>query len=206
MWNKFLVGFNIVLLVVVVVFLFLLCKQNKNVASSNGSIRSNDNAANNETTNGSRSKYKIAYFESDSIYENYSYYKSVRKALTAREGQIQSTLQNLREKFTAKMKEYREKGPNLTQNEQMEYEKSLGQMQAQFDSKQKDLAQQFQDEQNRRLLDVRDRIQQFLKIYARKEGYTFVFSTGTDSQGDNIYYKDSTHNITKELLIGLNAK
>lgn len=203
--NKLILGFNIVLLAAVIV-LFVLFFQHK--AATKTVLVQNDGMTSPSELSKAQphpQNYRIAYFEADSIYENYTYYREVRKALITRENQIQAQLAKKKSTFVAMAKEYQEKGPTLSQTEQMNYQKELSQMRDDYNNLDQQLGQQFQEEQNRRILDVKSKIQQFLKVYAREKGYYFVFSTGS-SDADNIYYKDTARDITRDLLQGLNQK
>ena len=49
-----------------------------------------------------------------------------------------------------------------------------------------------------KMLDLKNKIQDFLKTYSIQKGYAYVFATSSD---DNvIYFKDSLRNITTDIL------
>ena len=52
------------------------------------------------------------------------------------------------------------------------------------------------------MLELKSKIQEFLKQYSAQKGYEFVLATSSD---DNvIYYKDSVRNVTKDIVDKLN--
>ncbi|MFT4204956.1 MAG: OmpH family outer membrane protein [Chitinophagaceae bacterium] len=201
--NKILLTLNIVLLIAVIVLFTLVFqlksavgtspKDGKDIAKSEGPAHAND----------ADTKIKIAYFELDSLSNNYTYYKNIRKSLSNRENQIQSQLTTLRNNMINKAQYYQEKGANMTQNEQIAAQQDMQKLQQNYQMKEQELTQQFHDETNKKLLDVRTRIMKFLDGFARERGYAYVVATSED---DNIFYfKDSLRNITPELVNGLNS-
>ena len=59
------------------------------------------------------------------------------------------------------------------------------------------------EENNKNSLQFRDSINAFLKEYNKTHGYSLIFS---NTGFDNLLYADSTFNITKEIVDGLNAR
>lgn len=200
--TKILAGLNVVLLIAVII-LFVMVFQLKSANSGNSNNGGAVAINNNHNANSSADpKIKIAYFELDSLSNNYTYYKNVRKALSAKESQIGSQLTSLKNNIINKMQYYQEKGPSMSQTEQVAAQQDMQKMQESYGIKEQELTKQFHDETNKKLLDVKSRIQNFLKVYAKEKGYAYVVATSED---DNIfYYKDSVRNITSELVNGLN--
>lgn len=193
---------NVVLLIAVLVLFVMVFQMKSSSVFKNGNITSSAQSPN--TANESSSKIKIAYFELDSLSNNYTYYKNIRKSLSNKENQINSQLTSLKNAIINKGQYYQEKGASMNQNEQIAAQQDMQKMQQNYAMKEQELTQQFHDETNKKLLDVRTRIQNFLKIYAKEKGYAYVVATSED---DNIfYYKDSIRNITPELVNGLNAE
>jgi len=198
--NKFLLGFNIVLLIAVIV-LFAMVFQLK-TPSTSVATNTNDAVPNVANAKDGDPKIKIAYFEMDSLSNNYTYYKNVRKSLSNKENQINSQLTALKNNIINKAQYYQEKGATMNQNEQIAAQQDMQKLQQNYAMKEQELTQQFHDETNKKLLDVRTRIQNFLKGFAKEKGYAYVVATSED---DNIFYfKDSLRNITPELVNGLN--
>ena len=53
----------------------------------------------------------------------------------------------------------------------------------------------------RKLLEVKTRIQQFLRNYCKDKGYAYVFAS---DENDYLYYKDTVRNITPDIVRLLN--
>jgi len=74
------------------------------------------------------------------------------------------------------------------------------QMEKAFQGKEKMMNDEFQDEQFKKLQDVKKKIEDYLKEYNKDKGYAFIFS----SSPDLMYYKDSAYDITPDVIKGLN--
>ena len=51
--------------------------------------------------------------------------------------------------------------------------------------------------------DLQKKVEDFLKKYNEKKGYSFIVSY---RPGEFMYYKDSVYDITKDIVNGLNAE
>lgn len=155
-----------------------------------------------DTTNAAVSKnFTIAYFELDSLQENYSYFKEVRTYLNSQEAQMTKQLNALRDGYFAKLKEYNQKGPTMSQTEQGAFEQQLMKMKNDLEQKNQDLTQEMNNLALRRMQDVKIKIQDFLKVYSKEKGYSFVFAATNE---DYIYYKDTLRNVTDDIVSKLN--
>ncbi len=188
--KKFLLVANIVLLVAVAVLFFLFFEyknadQHK-IAQTNAAVSNN---------------FKIAYFDLDSLEIHYEYAKEVRDYLRGKEDQMTRQLNQLRNNYMNKLKEYNQKGPTMTQTEQSDYQQQLMKMQNDYQQKGDELAQDMQMESARKLQEVKGKIQDFLKGFCKEKGYSYVFAS---NENDYLYYKDTLRNITPEIVRLLN--
>jgi outer membrane protein len=150
-----------------------------------------------------RNSFKIAYFELDSLQSKYTYYKEVTDYLTKKDAQYRQELNDIRTRYQVKLKEYQEKGPTLSQNQQSDYEQQLMKLQNDYAAKEQENNNAMQTEMAERLPAVKMKIQEFLKTYCADKGYAYVFASTKD---DDIYYKDTIRNITDSIIIGLNQQ
>ena len=152
----------------------------------------------------SKVNFKIAYFDFDTLEKNYTYAKETRDYLKGKNDQMETKLNKIRNDYTAKMNDYQKRGASLSQTEQSQMQDDLARLQNTYDQQQQSLGQEFQGEYMQKMLDLKTKIQDFLKSYSQQKGYEYVFATSGD---DNvIYYKDSVRNITKELVSLLNQQ
>lgn len=147
---------------------------------------------------------QFVYFEIDSVQNNYSYFKEVKNYLQGRNNGMEQKLEKMRNDYTAKINDFNKRGPSLSQTEQSQMQEDLMRMESNFRQQQEAMGQELQNETIEKMMDVKTRIQDFLKEYSSRKGYVYVFATG--SSDDVVYYKDSLKDITKELLMELNKE
>ena len=190
--NKFLLGLNLVLVIAVGVLYYMYFDYTK----SDIHDRQHAQAA-------AANTFKIAYFELDSLQTNYEYYKEVKDYLTSKDNAYGQQLNNIRNKYQTKLKEYQDKGPTLSQSQQSDYEQQLMKLQNDYQTANENIQSEMQAEMLEKLQGVKMKIQDFLKSYCANKGYAYVFAS---TKEDDIYYKDTIRNITDSIIIGLNAQ
>jgi outer membrane protein len=144
--------------------------------------------------------FKIAYFEIDSIQNNYIYFKEIKLALQKKDRENVKELTALKNAFAAKYQELQKNGRSLSQAEIGSRQQELTQLEKEYTNKEQQLSQELQDESENRLLEVKKKIQMYLAKYNKEKHFAYIFSTNTDL----MYFKDSTYDITLEILKGLN--
>ncbi|MFY7899704.1 MAG: OmpH family outer membrane protein [Chitinophagaceae bacterium] len=187
--KNFTLGLNIVL-VIAVAFLFYLHFSSSKVPK----------AASNTNVNKQTSGFKIAYIEMDSIQNNFEYYKQIAKELGASEQKKRNELNVQKNAFAAKVKEYQSKGQSMTQAEYTQAQQDLAQREKDYQVLEQTKAQEMQEENFKKLQDVKKKIEDFLKDYNKDNTYSFILVNSPDL----IYYKDSAYNITNDVIKGLN--
>ena len=85
---------------------------------------------------------------------------------------------------------------------QQEYSR-LGKMEQDLQTLQQKLSSELAVENQKNSLQLRDSINRFLKEYNATKGYSLIIS---NTGFDNLLYADSTLNITKEIVDGLNQR
>ena len=137
----------------------------------------------------------------DTLQNQYKYFEEVRDYLNGKDSGIQAQLNNMRNDYVNKVKEYNQRGPGLSQTQQSDYEQQLMKMKNDYDDKAQSLQQSMQVEYVQKMQEVKAKIQAFLKTYCKDKGYAYVFAS---SDNDYLYYKDTIRNITPELVVKLN--
>lgn len=188
--NKFLLSLNIILLIAVAVLYFLFFN-----------YQSQDRHSIQQANAASANRFKIAYFELDSLQENYAYFKEMRDYLNKQEAQMTKRLNGLRDKYTDKLKEYNQKGPSMSQTEQGAFEQQLVSLKNDYDQSQQQMSQDMNSLYMQKMQDVKLKIQNVLKSYCRDSGYSYVFASSNE---DYLYYKDTLRDITPGIVKLLN--
>ena len=146
--------------------------------------------------------FKIAYFEMDSLQSNFDYYKEVAKELGNSEQQKRNELAAKKDAYAAKIKEYQAKGQSMSQAEIASAQQDIAQRERDYQQDEQAKSQEMQEESFKKLQDVKKRIEEYLKEYNKDNTYSFIISNSADL----LYYKDSTYNITNDLIKGLNEQ
>lgn len=147
-----------------------------------------------------KSGFKIAYFEMDSVENQYDYLKDVRNTLRALEQQKSGELTALRNASKAKLLEYQKKGNTMSQEEMAKANDELMRLDNELKSKEQIISQELQDESIKKIQEVKKRIENYLLDYNKDKNFAYILS----SSNDIIYLKDSSYNITLQMIKGLN--
>ncbi len=182
-------GFNIVLALAVSVLFYLHFSSKKSAT-----------AVANINTAVADGKFKIAYFEMDSLENHYEYFIEVRNVLRGKDQENNRQLSEMKNTFASKYQELQKTAQGMTQAEVNGKQQELMQMEKTFQNKEQMLNQDLQNESFKRLQDVKRKVEDYLKEYNKDKGYSYVLT----SSPDLIYLKDSVYNITSDLIKGLN--
>jgi outer membrane protein len=191
--KNFTLGLNIVLVIAVAVLFYFQFSGNK--PSSSKSTSGNKEIV-------EASGFKIAYFEMDSVENQYEYLKDVRTALRNLEQQKSSELSSLRSASKAKLMEYQKKGNSMSQEEMTKANEDLMRMDNELKSQEQMKSQELQDESIKKIQEVKKSIEGYLKEYNKDKNFSYILS----SSNDIIYLKDSAYNITNDMIKGLNEE
>ena len=180
---------NVILSLVAGVLLFLQFVPGKK-------SRNNDKVLPKDST--SANHFRIAYFEMDSVEANFNAVKDVKAEITQKENEYSNSLNQLDQIYKNKFNEYASK--SLTQEETEAAQNVLKQLGESLKIQKQELDQKYQDFVMRKNLDIKKKIEDFIKEYNKTMNYSFIV---TDDTG-LFYYKDSVYNITSDVVKGLN--
>lgn len=156
-------------------------------------------AANNrDTTN-----FRIAYFDIDSLQKNYNSFKDAEEKIKVKEAAVKNQLSDLNNRNQRRLRELQEKAPGMSQAESEAAQRELAQLQQTFQQKELELDQELKRLQMEEMGDLQKKVEDFLKKYNEKKGYSFIVSY---RPGEFMYYKDSVYDITKDIVNGLNTE
>ena len=146
----------------------------------------------------------IAYVELDSLNENITYIKTKRKELEAEQRSIETEWENGYRGLEAKKDNFLKKGNAITQEMAQEFQGQLLQEQQQIDEKKQNLSQRLNEKSYKFMDDIQKKLKDFLAEYNSQRNFTYIFTTGTGL--DYMVYKDSSLNITADVIAGMNEK
>ena len=148
--------------------------------------------------------FRLAYFEMDSVQANAYMVKDVQAEIEKREKDYSGQLSQYEAAYRNKLQEYqqKERGGTMTQGDYEKAQLDLKQLEDRLKNKRQELDQQYQDFVMRSQLNLKKAIEEFISEYNKTKEYTYIVSY---EQG-LFYYKDTTFNITADLVKGLNQQ
>lgn len=185
--KNFTLALNIVLAIAVAVLFYFHFSPKKTVQT----------ASNNTAVAGG---FKIAYFEMDSVQNQFNYFKEVRNTLNSKDQELGKELAQMENNFRNKYQDLQKNGNTLSQAQLANKQQELVELDKNLKNRKQVMDQEMQDETVKKLQDVKKKIEDYLKEYNKGKGYSYIFA----SSPDLIYYKDTVYNITNDLLKGLN--
>ena len=157
-----------------------------------------------ESIGGNGSKSGIAYVELDSLNEKISYIKDRRKELEAEQKAIETEWQNGYRGLENRKNEFLKRGNSITQQEAEKFQGELMQKQQEVDVKKQNGSQNLSEKSYKLMDDIQKKLKDFLNVYNQNKKYQYILTTGTGL--DYMLYKDSSFNITDDVIKGMNEK
>jgi outer membrane protein len=145
---------------------------------------------------------RIAYFEMDSVASGFDVVKELKTELAKKEAAVQSEMDSRTGNIQEKLKRYQQQfeAGTMTQPQYDAASVELKKLEEDMRNRKAQLDQELNDFYVRRQSDIKSKIETYIKEFNKSKGYTYVLS---DDPG-LFYYRDTTLNITKEVIKGLN--
>ena len=193
------IGINILLVIAVGVLYYLHFAQNKSGAKGSNS------ATPYRTKDSCGGKIPIvAYVELDSLYANVTVIKLRKKELESEQKTIAQEYENSYRALTAERDEFLKKGNAITQQEAEVFQAKLGQRQQEIEAAKQTKGQRLAEKGAKIMEDMQSKVRAFMKEYNKTKNYSYILATGTGL--DYLFFKDSTLNITPDVIKGLNEQ
>jgi outer membrane protein len=148
------------------------------------------------------SKFRMAYFNIDTLEARYQYFKDVLDQVKGKENAMNAELGGMEKNYQKKITEWQKKGNTMSQAESQEAQQEYAQMQQNYQIRKQTLQESLLKNNEDMKADIRKRIEDYLKEYNKVKGYNYIISYEANSF---IYIRDTANNITDDLISGLNA-
>jgi outer membrane protein len=190
--SKSLLALNIVLLALVAVLFYLHFSVRKK----------GDMPARNSTSDSAavEQKFRIAYFDMDSVENNFTLAKEMQTELMRKDENIAAEMNRMQSSYQQKFQKLQQEGPMMTQAQGEAAQKDLYQMEQNIKSRKMQLDQEYQSYYMGKQQEIISLIKKFCEEFNKDKKYSLIIS----NEPGLIYYKDTSFNITPELLKGLN--
>ncbi len=146
----------------------------------------------------------IAYVDLDSLNEKIIFIKEKRKQLEAEQRAIETEWQNSYKNLEAQKNNFLKKGDAITQQMAEEFQMSLYKQQQAVDEKKQNQTQKLSERSYKTMEDIQKKLRDFLIEYNAEKKYLYILTSGTGL--DYMVYKDSSLNITPDVIEGMNKK
>ncbi len=183
---------NIVLFVAVVV-LYFLHFSSRNIGNENVNTVS--------TANGSHGPVSIAYVNSDTLLQNYQFFKDMADQLEAKRKKLENEFTTRAKGLEGEFATFQRTGSSMTINQARAVEEDLMKKRDNLMKYQETLAQELQKEEVRINNELYDKVSEYLNDYGKKNNYQLVL---TYQKGSGVLYANDSLNITQQVVSGLN--
>ena len=146
----------------------------------------------------------LAYVDLDSLNENITYIKVRRKELDAEMKAIETEQENAYKGLQAQNDNFMKKGATIKEEEAVAFQNKLMEQKQQIDARKQMLSQKLNEKSFGIMEDIKKQLKDFLAEYNKERNFMYIFTTGTGL--DYMVYKDSSLNITDDVIKGMNAK
>jgi outer membrane protein len=189
---------HIVLIIAVAFLYYLHYSGDKKVAFNSPAVNYNSR----DTPVGKR--IVVAYVELDSLNNNVYFIKQRKSELEAEQKIITNEYESAYHELTALRDNFLKKGNSITQQEAEAFQEKLGLKQQEIEQAKQQKSQKLAEKGARIMEVMQGKLKDFMNDYNKEKKYTLIFTTGTGL--DYFLYKDSSLNITSEIVKGLNDK
>jgi outer membrane protein len=146
------------------------------------------------------SQGRIAYFDLDTLQARYQYFKDAEAQLKSSQQSMTAELGGLEREYQKKMGEWQQKGPSMSQAEADAAQREKARMEQRYQTRRQVLEEALAKKSMEINKDIKLKIEKFLKEYNKDNRYSYILAY----MPELIYYRDTTNNITDDLLKGLN--
>jgi outer membrane protein len=149
---------------------------------------------------GSVESSKVAYIDLDSLQNNYTYYKKIKADFERKQSAANDEIGGMQKKYQTRAMQLQQKGSTMNQQEQEAAMQEINKMQQDLQARKQEIDNDLYNYNSKMKEDILTRIQNFLKDYNKDGKYSYIFSY----EPGFMFYKDSTLNITPDVIAGLN--
>ena len=154
----------------------------------------------NRNATGLNSGGKVAYIDLDSLQSNYTYYKKIKTEFERKQDAANNEITGMQKKYQTRAMQLQQKSATMNQQEQEAAMQEINKMQQDLQTRKQSIDNDLYNYNSKMKEDILTRIQNYLKDYNKDGKYSYIFSY----EPGFMFYKDSTLNITPDVIAGLN--
>jgi len=143
---------------------------------------------------------RIAYFEMDSVASNFEKAKEMQSELEKKEDKMNSEMNRLQNQYQQKYISFQQHGATMTSSQLDAARNELSQLDQNIKNTKASLDQDYKTYYVQTQQEILSMIRTFCSDYNKDKKYAIIIS----NEPGLVFYKDSTMDITRDLLEGLN--
>lgn len=144
----------------------------------------------------------IVYVNSDSLLENYTYFKDIRSKMETKSKKAQVDLTSKGNAFQKEVADYQKAAETMSADQRAATEQRLARKQQELASFNQNASSALANESAAENEKLYEKVASFLKEHAKKKGYKLVLTYSKTNP--TVLFADESLDITKEVVKGLN--
>jgi len=144
--------------------------------------------------------FKIGYFEWDSVIAHFDLFKEMQNEYNQQDEANAKRKMQMRQEYQNMINKYSQR--ELSQVESEMATREIKKKEQDITNEMQSLDAKLQDLQFRKTNEVNSKIAAFLKDYNKTKGYSYILAY----EPNFIFYRDTTFNVTNDLIRGLNTQ
>jgi outer membrane protein len=145
----------------------------------------------------------IVFVNSDSLLDNYEFFKDIKARMESKEDSIDNLLQSQASRLENEIVAYQKEAPGMSDQQRMVKEEELMKKQQALGDQRKQMISALDDEQAMLNDSLYTKLQEFMKEYNKEKNYSFILGF---QRGGGILHANDSLNITNEVVKGLNER
>jgi outer membrane protein len=149
-------------------------------------------------------KEGIVFVNSDSLLNNYEYFKQLRTTFEQKSKKAQTDLQAKGAAFQREVATYQKNAPTLSADQRAATEERLARKQQELAAYNQNAGNALANEEAAENEKLYNKVSDYLKKYGKDKGYKLVLTYSKSNP--TILFADESLDVTKEVVAGLNAE
>lgn len=147
---------------------------------------------------------QIVYVNSDSLLNNYEYFKAVQATFQEKSKKAQADLQAKGAAFQREVAAYQQSAGSLSADQRQSTEERLARKQQELATFNQNAGNALANEEAAENEKLYNKVSDYLKTHAKSKGYKLVLTYSKSNP--SVLYADASLDVTKEVVEGLNAE
>ncbi|HSJ67135.1 MAG TPA: OmpH family outer membrane protein [Anditalea sp.] len=146
---------------------------------------------------------KVAYIHTDSVINNFEFFKERSAEIADKGKKYESELSNRARGFEQEVANFQQSANSMTMNQARAKEEELVKKERNLVSYRDNLMQELSAEESKLYNDVYDRIQTYLNSYAEENNLEMILSY---TRGGGVWYAKGNLDVTNSVIEGINSQ